>query len=121
MDRVTLRGVRAAGRHGWEAGERDRAQPFEIDVDAEIDLRAAQASDDLSATIDYAALQRRVVGIVQSTSYALLERLASDILDAIFEDRRVVRAVVTIAKPAILDGATPSVTFDRVNPHHERP
>lgn len=120
MDRVTLRGVRAYGRHGWEANERDRPQPFVIDVDAEIDLRAAQISDDLSETIDYAALHRRLVAIVERTSYALLERLASDVLDAVFEDRRVARAVVTIAKPAILDGATPSVTFDRVNPRYER-
>ena len=121
MDRVTLRGVRAYGRHGWEAAERDRPQPFAIDLDAEIDLRAAQLRDDLSETLDYAELHRRVVAIVANTSYALLERLASDILDAVFEDRRVARAVVTIAKPEILDGATPSVTFDRVNPRYETP
>lgn len=119
MDRVTLRGVRAFGRHGWDVGERERSQPFDIDVDADVDLRTAQASDDLADTIDYAALQRRIVGIVESTSYALLERLASDVLDAVFEDGRVVRAVVTVAKPAILDGATPSVTFDRLNPRRD--
>jgi len=118
LDRITLRGVRAYGRHGWEAAERDRPQPFAIDIDAEIDLRAAQLSDDLSDTLDYAGLHRRIVAIVASTSYALLERLASDILEAVFEDRRVARAVVTIAKPEILDGATPSVTFDRANPSY---
>ncbi|MGA2759528.1 MAG: dihydroneopterin aldolase [Candidatus Cybelea sp.] len=120
MDRITLRGVRALGRHGWEAAERDRPQPFAIDLDAEVDLRAAQLSDDLSDTLDYAALHRRIVGIVAGTSYALLERLASDILEAVFEDRRVARAVLTIAKPAILDGATPAVTFDRANPRYEK-
>jgi dihydroneopterin aldolase len=119
MDRVTLRGVRAYGRHGWEAAERERPQPFAIDLDAEIDLRAAQLSDDLSETLDYAALHRRIVAIVANTSYALLERLAAEILEAIFEDRRVARAIVTIAKPALLDGATPSVTFDRANPRYQ--
>jgi dihydroneopterin aldolase len=119
MDRVTLRGVRAYGHHGWEAAERDRPQPFTIELDAEIDLRGAQLSDDLRDTIDYAELHRRLVAIVANTSYALLERLASDILETVFEDRRVARAIVTIAKPAILDGATPSVTFDRVNPRYE--
>ncbi|MFY9739620.1 MAG: dihydroneopterin aldolase [Candidatus Cybelea sp.] len=119
MDRVTLRGLRAYGRHGWEAAERDRPQPFAIDLDAEIDLRAAQLSDDLADTIDYAALHRRIVAVVASTSYALLERLAASILEAVFEDARVARAIVTIAKPAILDGSTPSVTFDRVNPRYK--
>jgi FolB domain-containing protein len=119
MDRITLRRVRAFGRHGWEAAEREDAQPFEIDLDAEIDLRAAQTSDDLTQTLDYAALHRRIVGIVERTSYALLERLAAEIADAIFEDRRVTRIMLRIAKPAILNGATPAVVFDRVNPNRQ--
>ena len=40
MDRIALRRVRAYGRHGWNEGEREAAQPFEIDLDVEIDLRA---------------------------------------------------------------------------------
>lgn len=121
MDRIALRGVRAYGRHGWQPGERERLQPFEIDVEAELDLRAAQAGDELSETIDYAVLHRRIVAIVEETSYALLERLAGDILEAVFDDRRVARAIVTIAKPGILAGATPAVTFDRSNPRYGNP
>jgi 7,8-dihydroneopterin aldolase/epimerase/oxygenase len=108
--------VRAYGRHGADAAERERAQPFEIDVTLEIDLRRAAASDDLGDTVDYAVLCERLVRIVASTSYALLERLAADILAAVFDDPRVARAQVTIAKPGILDGATPAVTLARVNP-----
>ena len=66
-------------------------------------------SDDLDDTLDYAALHARIVTAVESTSYALLERLASDVLDAVFADHRVARAEVTIAKPGLLDGATPAV------------
>jgi dihydroneopterin aldolase len=115
-----LRNVRAYGRHGSDAAERQSPQPFDIEVTAEIDLRQAQQSDELSRTIDYATLHARIVRIVATTSYALLERLAGDLLDAVFEDRRVVRASVTVAKPAILDGATPSVTLERVNPSPHR-
>ncbi|MGB8965512.1 MAG: dihydroneopterin aldolase [Candidatus Cybelea sp.] len=116
MDRIRLRGVVAYGRHGADPGERERLQPFDLEVSAEIDLRAAQTSDELSDTIDYAALHARLVRIVATTSYLLLERLAADLLDAVFEDRRVLRAAVTIAKPGILEGATPSVTLERANP-----
>ena len=42
MDAITLHGVRAYGRHGSNIGERDRRQLIEIDVTAEIDLRAAE-------------------------------------------------------------------------------
>lgn len=113
MDRITLRGVRAYGRHGANPGERDRVQLFEIDVAIEVDLHNAQASDDLSDTVDYAALRDRLVGIVADTSYQLMERLAGDLLEVVFADSRVARAEVTIAKPGILDGATPSVTLVR--------
>jgi 7,8-dihydroneopterin aldolase/epimerase/oxygenase len=118
VDRIALRGIRAYGRHGFDAVERERPQPLDIDVALEIDLRTAQATDDIVDTIDYAALRERLIVVVSRTSYALLERLAGDLLDELFDDRRVVRAEVTLSKPAILDGATPSVTLDRVNPRH---
>lgn len=119
MDAISLRGVRAYGRHGSDPGERDRRQLFVIDVSVEIDLRAAEASDDLTQTLDYAALQRLLVAIVATTSYALIERLAADLIAAVFADRRVSRAEVTVAKPGILGGATPSVTLARTNPRYE--
>lgn len=118
MDRISVRNVRAYGRHGTEAAERERRQRFDIDVTAEIELRDASASDDLSHTLDYASLRDRFVRIVATKSYSLLERLAADLLDAVFEDRRVRFAEVTISKPAILDGATPGVTLARPNPRY---
>ncbi|HEY1883975.1 MAG TPA: dihydroneopterin aldolase [Candidatus Cybelea sp.] len=121
MDRITLRGVRALGRHGWLPGERDRAQPFELELSVEVDLRGAEARDDLHETVDYAALCRRISGVVERTSFALLERLAGEVLETVFEDSRIARATLTISKPAILDGATPSVTLERGNPHCDRP
>ena len=116
MDAIRLRRVRAYGRIGADPDERKQRQPIEIDLSAEIDLRAAARSDDLTETLDYAALRDRLVRIVSTTSYALLERLASDLLDAVFLDRRVTSASITLSKPAILDGATPCVTLERRNP-----
>ncbi|MEO6836263.1 MAG: dihydroneopterin aldolase [Candidatus Tumulicola sp.] len=113
MDRITLTGIRAYGRHGADPGERDRPQPFDIDVTVEIDLEAARRSDNLADTLDYANLHARLVAAVSNTSHALIERLASDLLDAVFDDARVVRAEVTVAKPHILDSATPAVTIAR--------
>lgn len=121
MDRITLKGVRAYGRHGSEPEERERRQPFDVDVTVEIDLRAAGSTDDLTQTMDYSGLQARLVRVVATTSYALIERLATDLLDVVFDDPRVSRAEVTVSKPAILDGATPSVTLARSNPRHPPP
>ena len=116
MDRIAINNLRVRGKHGANPGEKETAQPFDIDVIVELDLHAAQSSDDLTDTLDYAALRDRIATIVQSTSYNLLERLAGDVLTAIFEDQRVTRAEVTIAKPELLGGATPSITLKRDRP-----
>lgn len=116
MDVIALRGLRVYGKHGADPGERDREQPFDVEIFAEIDLRAAGHSDDLGETLNYAALHRRVCEIVQTHSYRLLERLGAEILKAVFSDARVARAEVEIGKPQLLDGATPSVRLRRENP-----
>lgn len=118
MDVITLRGMRVMGRHGANPGERDAEQPFDLEIELHADLSAAQRSDNLDDTIDYDALHERIVQIVRTTSFALLERLAGEILNAVFEDARVTRAHVTISKPQLLDGATPSVRLQRDNPRH---
>jgi dihydroneopterin aldolase/2-amino-4-hydroxy-6-hydroxymethyldihydropteridine diphosphokinase len=117
MDRITLSGIRAYGRHGADAGERDRPQPFDVDLVVEIDLEAARRSDDLADTLDYARLHERLIDVVAGTSYALIERLAEELVSAALDDPRVFRAEVTVAKPGILAGATPSVTIARVRRH----
>lgn len=120
MDVITLRDMRAHGRHGANPGERDAEQPFDLEIVLEMDLTDASFSDDLGDTVNYAELHERAVGIVQSTSFMLLERLAAEILTAIFRDARVVRAEVSIAKPQLLGGATPAVRLRRDNPRCAR-
>ncbi|HUY41224.1 MAG TPA: dihydroneopterin aldolase [Candidatus Dormibacteraeota bacterium] len=118
MDAIALRGIRVRARHGADPGEREREQTFEIDVVAEIALGAAAASDDVGDTLHYGRLYRSIVEVVRARSHALLERVAADVLDAVFADARVARASVTIAKPELLDGATPSITLKRENPRY---
>jgi dihydroneopterin aldolase len=108
---IWLRGIRAWGRHGANPGEQDIAQPFEIDLMLNVDPTAACKSDELADTVDYAAVHARVVRIVETEHYHLLERLGDAILTAVMEDDRIESATVFVAKPKLLDGATPSVTL----------
>jgi dihydroneopterin aldolase len=116
MDTIAVRGIRAYGKHGANPGERDRVQPFDLDLEIDVDLAAAKASDELAETIDYAALHALVVQTVETHSYELLERLGSVIIDGIFADARILAARLTLAKPGLLDGATPEVTLRAANP-----
>ncbi len=116
VDRIEIRGIHVLARHGADPGEREREQTFEIDLVAEIDLSSAAASDQIGETVHYGELYHAVVTAVRSSSHALLERVAADVLAVVFLDPRIARADVRVAKPGLLDGATPSVTLSRENP-----
>ena len=107
---IELRGVRAYGRHGADPPERDRPQPLDLDLRLEVDLAAARVSDELADTIDYAGLHARILRIVATESYRLLERLGERVLAELMADARIRSAALTLAKPGLLAGATPAVT-----------
>lgn len=114
FETIALRGIRAWGRHGANRGEQDVPQPLDIDVNLMVNVRAARLSDELADTIDYAAVHAQIVRIVATERYRLLERLGESIVAALMDDDRVAMADVTIAKPGLLDGATPSVTLSKM-------
>ena len=113
LDRIEVRGIRAWGHHGANPGEQEIAQPLEIDLSFELDLSAARASDALTDTVSYAEVHASVARIVARERFALLERLGEAILEALMADSRIARARVSIAKPRLLDGATPVVSVSR--------
>jgi len=115
-DRIELRGLRAVGTHGALPEEQARAQPFEIDVDVEADLRTAGQSDRLADTVDYGALAHAVERVVTKERFHLLERLAERIADEVGADSRITAVTVTVRKlrpPVAVDLASAAVTITR--------
>lgn len=98
-DRVTLRGLRARGRHGVFDHERADGQTFVVDVVVAVDTRRAAATDELADTVDYGALARKVVSIVEGEPVNLVETLAERIAGACLGDPAVKEAEVTVHKP----------------------
>ncbi|GAC1529793.1 MAG: hypothetical protein NVS2B8_17640 [Vulcanimicrobiaceae bacterium] len=115
-DTIAVRDIRAYGKHGANPGERDYVQPFDIDIELGVEIARARASDELAETIDYAAMRETIVGLVASLSYRLLERLGDEILTAVTIRGSVMTAAITIAKPKLLAGATPSVRLHAARP-----
>jgi dihydroneopterin aldolase len=108
MGTILVSGLEALGVHGVLPEEQARAQPFGVDLELDVDLEPAGASDDLADTIDYAAVIAMTVRIVETERYQLLERLAARIAAACREDERVRAVTVTVRKlrppvPAALD------------------
>jgi len=106
-DRIEVRGLRALGVHGVLPAERERAQPFEVDLDVVLATGPAARSDDLADTVDYAGLVERAAGVVERRSFALLEALADAVAaELLAADDRVRAARVTVRKlhpPVALD------------------
>jgi 7,8-dihydroneopterin aldolase/epimerase/oxygenase len=98
-DRITVRGVRARGRHGVYLEERALGQIFVVDVSVQLDTRPAAAADDLEATVDYASLAETIVSVVEGEPVALIETLAQRIADLVLADDRVTETEVTVHKP----------------------
>jgi dihydroneopterin aldolase len=112
-DRLSLLGMRFEARHGVHDREKEKAQPFEVDVVLHADLGPAAERDDLAATADYGALHGVVRKVVEGPSFDLIEALAGAIATAALAatDPAVVGAVeVRVRKPkAPIDGAFDTV------------
>lgn len=80
MDRILLKGMRFHGYHGVLPQERAEGQPFEVDLEVELDLGRARRSDALEETVDYRLLYRAVKDVVEGEPVNLLEHLAERIL-----------------------------------------
>ncbi len=117
-DQIELRGLRVTTIVGVNPEERDRAQPLEIDLDVQTDLRAAGLSDHLVDTIDYGALTLAAVTAADGPhAPLLLEHMAEAVAAAVlaFDDRiDGVRVTVRKLRPPIpVDVATVAVTILR--------
>jgi dihydroneopterin aldolase len=116
-DRIELRGLRATGICGVLPEERARRQPFEVDLDLELDLGAAARSDDLADTVDYGSLAEAVVAVIEQSQFELLEALGSAIAEAALADPRVEGVTVSLRKlrpPVPVDLASSGVRLHRV-------
>ena len=75
VDVIALRGMRVYGKHGANPGEREREQPFDLEILAYLDLSGAAQSDDLGDTLNYDRAARphrrhRAIDVVRAAGTA---------------------------------------------------
>ncbi len=103
-DRVALLNMRFEGKHGVLEEERRTAQPFEVDAELHLDVRAAGLADDISRTVDYRDVFRICREVVEGPSFHLIEAVAETIAARLIEDFRaaaVSEVVVRVRKPEV--------------------
>jgi len=110
VDRIALRGLRVFGHHGVLPAERTAGQSFVIDVVLGLDTRPAALADDLTLTVDYAAIATRVVDAVGRDPANLIETVAHRVAELCLAAAHVAEVEVTVHKPR----APVGVSFDDI-------
>lgn len=87
------------GVRDWERTER---QNVVLNVTLHADLTSACRSDDFAETVDYVTIKKRIIKMVESAEFFLLEKLAEETARACLEDPRVQRVDVMAEKPGAL-------------------
>lgn len=87
------------GIFDWE-----RTQKQDVIINAEIEFDGSQAAqtDKIEDTVDYKAITKNIIELVESSQFFLVEKLCDEILGLIMADERVERATVEVDKPHAL-------------------
>ncbi|HTG46344.1 MAG TPA: dihydroneopterin aldolase [Actinomycetota bacterium] len=93
--RLFLSGIEATGHHGARPGEKDRTQPFVVDLDLEVTV----GEDRIDGTADYRVVTERVRAVVEEGSFDLIESMAEAVARECLTFDRVLRATVVVHKP----------------------
>lgn len=97
LDVIEVRGLELLVFCGVLPEEQARRQPFEFDLDIELDMREAGTTDDLDATVDYGALSNQLADVLYVERFMLLERMATRVAEIVLEHPRV-DAVTVVAR-----------------------
>ncbi|MCF7847891.1 MAG: dihydroneopterin aldolase [Kiritimatiellales bacterium] len=102
MDKIFIRELALRCIIGIFPEERKEKQDIVINVEIGADLRKAGRSDDLNDTVDYKAIKKSILELVEESRFKLIEALAEKIADIALADEKVLQVVVTIDKPGAL-------------------
>ena len=91
---LLIRGI--IGIHEWE---REKKQDILINIVMEADCRPAGISDDFHDAVDYRAVTKKVLALVETSTFFLVEKLAEEVAAICLDDDRVEVARVRVEKP----------------------
>ncbi len=100
QDKVLLGDLEFYGHCGVSPEEREVGGRYAVDVELTFDLRPAGQSDDLSKTVNYAALYKLLRGIGEGERFQLLEALAERMAQAVLANFPVEDVRITLRKLA---------------------
>ncbi len=101
-DKIYIRDLHMRCIVGIFEEERHRKQDVVVNVTLHANLRKAGQSDRIEDTVDYKAIKRRIVELVEQSEYYLIERLAEKTAEVCLDDAGVEAVEVVVDKPGAL-------------------
>lgn len=95
---IRLLNIPLFGHHGVSKAERETGTLLEFDVELELDLEVAAASDRVEDTVNYIAVHEEVRDVVRDQHFHLLESLAGAVADRLVERFGAQRVQVRVRK-----------------------
>src|SRR5262245_44014938 len=102
MDRILIKDLMLRCVLGLSQEERREKQDVLINLILWTDLRPAAASDSIEDAVDYSAVKKRIITLVEGSQYHLAETLADRIASLCLEQPAVQQVQVTVEKPTAL-------------------
>lgn len=101
-DKTLIKDLRLRARIGIGEHERRDKQDLVICIEFESDQAAAARSDDVTRAVDYRALNKDVIALVEGNEHRLVETLAENIAQACLKHDGVETVRVRLEKPGAL-------------------
>jgi D-erythro-7,8-dihydroneopterin triphosphate epimerase len=103
MDQILIKDLRARCILGINDDERREKQDVVINLMLGTDLRRAGKSDRIDDAVDYRSLKKRILALVEDSTYYLVEALAERIAEVCLDHHpAIAQAQVTVEKPSAL-------------------
>ncbi len=102
MDRIFIHDLLVRCIVGVDASERREKQDVVLSLSIAADLSKAGKSDDIKDAVDYRALKKKVLAMVEGSSYYLIEALAEAVASLCLEDPAIKEVQVRVEKPSAL-------------------
>jgi len=113
-DQIHIKDLQLRTIVGVNAEERRDRQDVLVNLVLYVDTRPAGATDDIDQAVNYRTLTKRIIQLVETSQFFLVEKLAAEIAAICLDDARVERVRVTVEKPGALRFArSVGVTVER--------
>tara|TARA_B100000700_G_scaffold326055_1_gene436516 strand:- start:14573 stop:14920 length:348 start_codon:yes stop_codon:yes gene_type:complete len=105
MDKVFIKNLQVEAVIGIFEWEREVKQIISIDLEMDFNNANSSNLDDIKNTLDYKKVGKRVIGLVESSNYKLVETLAERIAELVLKEFPVESLALSVSKPGALRGS----------------